>query len=234
MLALRTTLSRSRRTFNFVSSVINNNLVSKTNCAANSTKYAAQHASLLSQQQRCYASKVTEDELKSQQRIYYGSLAPRMKVVKFFSLSTSLAGLVAQPILLEQGLKIGGTGMAVLLCTIGGFFTFVTPVLLHFVTKKYVTEIHYNPKTEEYTATTISIILRKIYTKFRVGDVKVPEVPGMFTSFTVDKRPLFVDPSMFDDPEHYVRMMGYDKPIDFKLEINDLDLKSQKAKKEKQ
>lgn len=96
------------------------------------------------------------------QRIYYGTLAPRMKMVKFFSLSTSLAGLAAQPILLEQGMKIGGTGMAVFLCTIGGFFTFVTPLLLHFITKKYVTELHYNPQTEEYTATTISLLLQKI------------------------------------------------------------------------
>lgn len=101
----------------------------------------------------------SEDEL---QRIYYGTLAPRMKLVKFFSLSTSLAGLAAQPILLEQGMKIGGTGMAVFLCSVGGFFTFVTPLLLHFITKKYVTELHYNPQTEEYTATTISILLQKI------------------------------------------------------------------------
>lgn len=52
--------------------------------------------------------------------------------------------------------------MAVFLCTIGGFFTFVTPLLLHFITKKYVTELHYNPQTEEYTATTISLLLQKI------------------------------------------------------------------------
>lgn len=95
-------------------------------------------------------------------RIYYGSLAPRMKAVKVLSLTTSVVGLAAQPILMEQGMKIGGTGMAVFLCTVAGFFTFVTPLLLHFITKKYVTEIHFNPTTEEYTATTISIILKKV------------------------------------------------------------------------
>ncbi|ALC43473.1 CG7506 [Drosophila busckii] len=161
-------------------------------------------------------------------RIYFGTLAPRMKVVKLFSLSTSLAGLAAQPILMEQGMKIGGTGMAVFLCSVGGFFTFVTPLLLHFVTKKYVTELHYNPATQEYTATTISLLLMKIQTKFKASDVTVPEVPGMFTSFVVNKRPLFVDPALFEDPEHYVRLMGYDKPIDFKLNIND---ELQKTKK---
>lgn len=115
------------------------------------------------QQNRWLSVKSTKTESDDAlQRIYYGTLAPRMKMVKFFSLSTSLAGLAAQPILLEQGMKIGGTGMAVFLCTIGGFFTFVTPLLLHFITKKYVTELHYNPQTEEYTATTISLLLQKI------------------------------------------------------------------------
>lgn len=102
------------------------------------------------------------------QRVYYGSLAPRMKLVKLFSLTTSLAGIAAQPILMEQGMKIGGTGMAVALCTVGGFFTFVTPLLLHFITKKYVTELHYNPVTEEYTATTISLILMKIKVRAQI------------------------------------------------------------------
>ncbi|XP_030380253.1 transmembrane protein 70 homolog, mitochondrial [Scaptodrosophila lebanonensis] len=153
-------------------------------------------------------------------RIYYGTLASRMKVVKVFSLTTSLAGLAAQPILLEQGMKIGGTGLAVFICTTAGFFTFVTPLLLHFITKKYVTELHYNPSTDQYIATTISLLLQKIETKFRTNDVTVPEVPGMFTSFVVGKRALFVDPALFDDPEHYVRIMGYDKPVDFKLDLS--------------
>ncbi|KAH8242393.1 hypothetical protein KR032_005149 [Drosophila birchii] len=201
-----------------------------------------QQQSQLQFQSRWLSEKSTKtDSEEALQRIYYGTLAPRMKMVKFFSLSTSLAGIAAQPILLEQGMKIGGTGMAVFLCSVGGFFTFVTPLLLHFITKKYVTELHYNPQTEEYTATTISLLLQKIKvsgakygisilkfnvnfnpfkTKFRPSDVVVPEVPGMFTSFLVGKRPLFIDPALFDDPEHYVRIMGYDKPIDFKLDLN--------------
>uniref|UniRef100_A0A1I8NYY3 Transmembrane protein 70 homolog, mitochondrial n=1 Tax=Stomoxys calcitrans TaxID=35570 RepID=A0A1I8NYY3_STOCA len=183
-------------------------------------------------QARHYATKSNDIGLDTNalQRVYYGSLAPRMKAVKIFSLSTSLAGLAAQPILMEQGMKLGGTGMAVFLCGFAGIFTFVTPFLLHFITKKYVTEIHYNPQTEEYVATTISIILQKIQTKFRPSDVKVPEVPGMFTSFMVGNKALFVDPALFDDPEHYVRIMGYDKPIDLKLELTETPTPSKSNK----
>ncbi|CAD7003981.1 unnamed protein product [Ceratitis capitata] len=124
--------------------------------------------------------------------------------------------------------------MAVFLCGFAGFFTFVTPLLLHFITKKYVTEIHYNPKSDEYTATTISILLYKIKTKFRPSDVAVPEVPGMFTSFHVKGKPLFVDPALFDDPEHYARIMGYDKPVDFKLDLTERPTKSDETLKKTQ
>lgn len=52
---------------------------------------------------------------------------------------------------------------------------------------------------------------------FSVDDVNVPDVPGMFTTFIVKKQPLFVDPRMFRELEHYGRLMGYNKPIDFHL-----------------
>ncbi|XP_037891852.1 transmembrane protein 70 homolog, mitochondrial [Glossina fuscipes] len=170
---------------------------------------------------KCFYATQPENnnDINSLQCVYCGSLNQRMRAVKILSLTTSLVGLAAQPILMEQSAKLGGTALAIFICGFAGFFTFVTPLLLHFITKKYVTEIYYNPKTEEYVATTISILMQKIQTKFRPIDVKVPEVPGMFTSFFVGKKALFVDPSMFDNPEHYVRIMGYDKPVDFKLDL---------------
>lgn len=54
---------------------------------------------------------------------------------------------------------------------------------------------------------------------FKASDVHVPDVTGMFTTFKVHDKALFVDVAQFTDPQHYVRMMGFDKPIDFKLDI---------------
>lgn len=55
----------------------------------------------------------------------------------------------------------------------------------------------------------------------------------MFSTFMVkDKTPLFVDVSQFTDPEHYVRMMGYDKPLDLKMNPVEESL-TQETKKEK-
>lgn len=148
--------------------------------------------------------------------IYHGILSTQIKMVKFFSLSTSILGLSVQPILFQ---KLLGTnaGMIVAVGSFIGFFTFVTPLLIHWITKKYVTSLEYDPERDVYSATTLSFFLRNKKIHFTVDDVKVPEVPGMFTSFLVKNKPLFVDPHMFSDLEHYGRLMGYDKPIDFHL-----------------
>jgi hypothetical protein len=38
---------------------------------------------------------------------------------------------------------------------------------------------------------------------------------GMFESFRINGKPLFVDPSQFPNQVDYVKLMGYDKPMDF-------------------
>lgn len=102
----------------------------------------------------------------STNQIYYGTLTPKIRAVKAFSLSTSVLGLAAQPLLIEKSSQFGGTSIVILVCSFVGFFTFITPLVLHFITKKYVTEIHYDPIKDEYTATTLSILLTKKEVKF--------------------------------------------------------------------
>ncbi|KAF2349321.1 TMEM70 family, partial [Trinorchestia longiramus] len=48
---------------------------------------------------------------------------------------------------------------------------------------------------------------------FKPSDVTIPELPSMFTTFLVKKKPLFVDMETFKDVEHFGRIMGYDKPL---------------------
>lgn len=61
-------------------------------------------------------------------------------------------------------------------------------------------------------------MLIHLQTKFKLEEVVVPEVPGMFTTFMAGGKSMFVDPSLFPDPTHYIKIMGYDKPIDFKFD----------------
>lgn len=110
---------------------------------------------------RCYAVKLKEEADTKLEQIYYGPLTPQIKAVKVFSLSSSIAGLIAQPIIIKEAASIGSTSLIVALCSVVGFFTFVTPILLHIITKKYVTDILYDPATSTYKATTINFFLAR-------------------------------------------------------------------------
>lgn len=101
----------------------------------------------------------TDDSNPDEVSIYQGKYTKQILRVKLFSLTTSAMGLVAQPVLWHKGLEVGGAGLSILMCSVAGIFTFVTPLLLHFVTKKYVIDIKYNEKTDEYTCVTISFFL---------------------------------------------------------------------------
>ena len=74
---------------------------------------------------------------------------------------TSLIGLACQPVIYIKAQNsphmalIMGTGAFL------SFFTFATPLLIHHVAKKYVTELYYNEKTGMYKAITYSLLLRK-------------------------------------------------------------------------
>lgn len=50
------------------------------------------------QTERCCSSKSTENP----NQVYYGTLTPQIRLVKIFSLSSSVAGLIFQPMLYKQ------------------------------------------------------------------------------------------------------------------------------------
>lgn len=88
-------------------------------------------------------------------------LGPRIRSLKIVSFMTSGLGLCVQPLLLQKAAEAGSSLAATIgVCTITGFFTFVTPLLIHLVTRKYVTTLEYNEKKDEYIATVISLFLK--------------------------------------------------------------------------
>jgi len=152
------------------------------------------------------------------QEIYNGPLAPKIRLVKRFSLASSFFGLLVQPVLIQKVIEEDLTlGFAVFTGVIVQFFTFVTPVLLHYVTKRYIRNIYYNAKEDTYTALSYNIWTGDKLLSFQAKDVDVPDIPGMFTSIVVKGYPLFMEDGVFQDYDHYKRIMGYDKPMDFKL-----------------
>lgn len=143
--------SRARKTFPSLST--NQNALQRF-ISSGSGKHANEHSD---------PKKVVHftDDYPDHVSIYQGKYTHKILRVKMFSLATSAMGLLAQPILWHRGLEVGGTGLGVAMCSVAGVFTFITPLLLHFVTKKYVIDIKYHKKTDEYTCVTISFFLFK-------------------------------------------------------------------------
>ena len=114
------------------------------------------------EQQPAQNNEKEENFEEHEQTIYKGILATQIKLVKSFSLMTSVIGLACQPVLF---LKMGaGSANLPLIIASGAFlsfFTFATPLLIHWVSKKYVVELVYNKIDDTYTAITYSLLLRK-------------------------------------------------------------------------
>lgn len=92
--------------------------------------------------------------------IYYGTLTGQVRALKFFSLLTSTGGLLAQPFLYSKAIESGNTGAVLGIFAFIGFLTVTTPLLIHLITRKYVTHLYYNAKEDKYIANTYSLFVQ--------------------------------------------------------------------------
>lgn len=166
-----------------------------------------------SPQSRCLSS---SEQASSGQLIYTGSLGTAVRGVKAFSYSTSGASLLLMPhILLNTGLGAHSWALQAVFCGVIGFFTFLTPIMLHLITKGYVVRLYHDPAMDTYTAVTYSVLLTEKRTVFHQTQVRLPDVSKMFTTFYANRMGLLVNPDLFTVPQHYNHLMGYDKPFNF-------------------
>lgn len=122
--------------------------------------FADQCKSCIQLTTKCHYGSSTTDTSRGNIQVYYGALTPQIRAVKIFSLMSSVAGLASQPILIHQMPNLG-TPIVVTLLGFVGLFTYVTPFLLHMVTKKYVTYIYFNSNTGKYSAVCLNFFLRE-------------------------------------------------------------------------
>ncbi|XP_029929426.1 transmembrane protein 70, mitochondrial [Myripristis murdjan] len=148
--------------------------------------------------------------------IYTGSLGTAVRGVKMFSYTSSGASLCLMPhVMLNSGLALQSLPVQAAFCGIIGFFTFLTPVLLHLVTKGYVVRLYHKADSDTYTAVTYNFLLMEKRTVFQQRQVRIPEVSKMFTTFYADKTGLLVNPDLFPLAHDYNHLMGYDQPFTF-------------------
>lgn len=159
--------------------------------------------------------------------IYTGSLGLAVRGVKMFSYSTSAASLFLMPqILLKTGLGVQSFALQAAFCGVIGFFTFLTPILLHIITKGYIIRLYHNPDKDVYTAVTYSVFLTEKTSVFHQSQVRIPAVSKMFTTFYAGQVGFLVNPDIFPVPHDYNHLMGYDKPFSFRADDMDQPDKS--------
>ncbi|XP_071783536.1 transmembrane protein 70, mitochondrial [Centroberyx gerrardi] len=173
---------------------------------------------------RCPSSRCLSTSLHAEEGnlVYSGNLGNAVRGVKMFSYTSSGFSLCLMPYLLFQtGLGIQSPAMQVAFCGIIGVFTFLTPVLLHLITKGYVVRLYHDADGDTYTAVTYSVLLTEKKTVFHQKQVRIPEVSKMFTTFYAGKTGLLVNPELFPFPHDYNHLMGYDQP--FRFDTGDLE-----------
>ncbi|NWS39508.1 TMM70 protein, partial [Probosciger aterrimus] len=150
--------------------------------------------------------------------VYKGNLAKAVLGVKFFSYSTSIFNLFMMPyIMFKTGIGFESLFIQAAFYGLIGFFTFVTPVTLHVLTKGYVIRLYYKDEMDTYTAITYNAILAEKATVFHQKDVKIPDITKMFTTFYAKTKSMLVNPTLFPDPQDFNHLMGYDKSFYFNL-----------------
>ncbi|XP_026273315.1 transmembrane protein 70 homolog, mitochondrial [Frankliniella occidentalis] len=162
--------------------------------------------------------------------VYQGRLGTQIRRTKLFSFSTTILGLATQPLLYNQ---ITSLPVLIVTCSIAGFFTFVTPFLLHQLVKRYVNYVSYNAEKDTYYAHCTTFLFQEKKIPFGPGDGKVPDNAGMFTTMEVKGVPMMIELDIFDK-EHLIRILGYDKPLNIEHEriealMKDLEADQQKT-----
>ncbi|XP_033755393.1 transmembrane protein 70 homolog, mitochondrial-like [Pecten maximus] len=146
--------------------------------------------------------------------VYYGPITKSIKIVKIFSVSTSGIALSLLPFVMPNILELP----AVLQFMLGSgvsFFMLGTPLLIHALTKRYVTDLYYNKDSNTFTVSTLTFFCRRKVRVFTPEDVTFPSMASVLCFMKVKGTPFFVDPSKFRSRDAYIKLMGYDKPMDF-------------------
>ena len=111
------------------------------------------------------------------------SLKVQITIFIHFNRSLVVKYYIIIDIPLFQNSGTGSLGVAVAGGAFLSFFTFATPLLIHYVSKKYVTELLYNKIEDRYTAITYSLLLQKK----KVGLLRMKDA-GCFDRFNEFKK----------------------------------------------
>ena len=142
--------------------------------------------------------------------LYEGRLARRVLYLKGLSIVSSV-GLAS-----SYKYVIAKKGFSVALAGVGFAFTpfLLSPVLISWFFKRYVTKLYYDPQSDTYTAHHYGLLMNQKQCTFKREDVVRSSVTDMLNTFQVNKKPFFLHDEDLVSPaavELYKRMLSLDE-----------------------
>lgn len=104
---------------------------------------------------------IKNDGNSDRELIYEGSLTKRLRVLKLFSFFTSAGSICAIPGIYMKSMeddKLANFGIPFVLLNL---VISLSPILIYFTMRRYVTEMYYYPKEEMYAAHVYGMFLNK-------------------------------------------------------------------------
>lgn len=142
--------------------------------------------------------------------IYEGNLSKKILYLKSVSIFSSITLASSYCYILSQ------KSFSVALAGIGVVFTpfLLSPFVIAWFFKRYVTELYYNPIDDTYTAHHYGFLLNRKSCTFRKEDVIKSDVTSMLNTFQVVSKPFFLNEEDLIDSKSvdlYKRMINLSK-----------------------
>lgn len=157
---------------------------------------------------RSAATKSDTSEKGDFEVVYRGPLRSAVRAVKIFSLTTCAAALVGGPILVTLGNPSVPLLGRVLMTSVVMLIGISTTLILHWLMKGYVIEMHFDPKSEHLRAYTLTMLAGKRRHTFHLSDAGPPENIAAFSTFQANGKSFFMHSEVMENKELLGRILG--------------------------
>lgn len=155
------------------------------------------------------AGLTTDDDGKGKfDLVYKGPLRSAVRAVKIFSLSTCIIAVVGGPILVMLGNPtvplIGRILMTSFVLTVG----VSTTLILHWLMKGYIIDMHFDPKSERLQVYTLTMLAGRRCHTFHLSEAGPPDSLTAFSTFQAMGKSYFMHTEVMEDKALLGKILG--------------------------
>ena len=140
--------------------------------------------------------------------VYRGPLSTSIKLLKIFSMTSSITVLLGSPVLIFLGNPgipmVSRIAISSIVCTFGVLTTF----MLWWFTKSYVSRMWYSDKDQKIVVNTFSLFARTIRNEFFLKDAGPPANISSFATFKASDKHYFLHTEVFEDKQLLSNILG--------------------------